>query len=143
MTNMTWPIQETIDMNRYNKVVYYTIICTLQTYTHTTQLLHEKICTETSIWAKITRIIVSLCLLLKNLMFSLVLQQGIAVGSLLVGVDMPVPWAVVKVYLRDPRESCQRLDLWMKLLGIHLNDPDGACSLRCVSADESSSLTFG
>lgn len=130
-------------MNRYNKEVYYTIICTLQTYTHTIQLLHEKICIETLVRAEITRIIASLCLLLKNLMFSLVLQPGIAVDTLLVGVDTPVPWAVVKVYLRDPRESCQRLDLWKKLLGIHLDDPDGACSLRCVSADESLSLTFG
>lgn len=130
-------------MNRYNKEVYYTIICTLQTYTHTIQLLHEKICIDTLIRDKIYRIIASLCLLLKNLMLSLVLQQGIAVGSLLVGVDTPVPWAVVKVYLKDPRESYQRLDLWKKLLGSHLDDPGGACSLHCVSADESSSLTFG
>lgn len=64
-------------------------------------------------------------------------------GSLLVGVDTHVPWAVVKVYLRDPRESYQRLDLWKKLLGIHQDGPGGAYLLRCVSADESSSLTFG
>lgn len=76
-------------------------------------------------------------------MFSLALQQGIAVGSLQVGVDTPVLLAVMKVYLRDPRESYQQLDLWKKLLDTHLDDPDGACSLHCVSADEFSSLTFG
>lgn len=75
-------------------------------------------------------------------MFSLVLQQGIVAGSLLVGVDMAAP-AAVKAYSRDPRESCRLLDLWKIPLDIHLDDPDGACSLRCVSSDESSSLTFG
>lgn len=63
-------------------------------------------------------------------------------GSLLVGVDIAAP-AEAKVYLKDPGESCQRLDLWRKPLDNHLNDPNGACWLHCVSSDASSSLTFG